>query len=58
MQNRIHGQFIDTTEMKRVVVSLSKIIPDWISIASIPRGILLRCDGLHKYQIGQIKQKI
>ena len=52
LQERLYGQFIESNEIKRVVVNICKILPSWCMIVSIPKGILLRCEGRDKNQIG------
>lgn len=55
LQNRLIGQFIESIEMKRVIIGITKILPNWCRVVPVPRGTLLRCDGKEKFQIGQIK---
>ena len=55
LQDRIYGQFIESAEMKRVIAGLSRILPHWCRIVTIPRGNLVRLEGRDKMQIGQIK---
>ena len=58
LQNRIHGQFIDASEMKRVIGSVSRILPHWSRIVAMPRGNVVRLEGKDRYQIGAIKKTI
>jgi hypothetical protein len=44
--------------MKRIIVSLCKMLPTWCRVAVIPKGAILQCGGKSKWQIGQIKQVI
>lgn len=46
LQNRIFGQFIDAGEMKRVIGSITRILPKWAQIKTIPKGVLLGLDGI------------
>ena len=52
MQNRIYGSFIDSCEMKRIIVSVCKILPGWCRVVSIPKGNIVRCEGRDRYSIG------
>ena len=56
LQSRIYGQFIDSAEMKRIIVSICKILPNWCRINCLPKGNFVRIEG--KQQIGQIKNMI
>ena len=58
LQQRIYGQFIDSKDMRRVIVSICKILPHWARIVTLPRGYVVRIDGIDHLQIGQIKQSI
>lgn len=55
LQNRIHGQFIDAAEMKRIIISITQILPSWCRTVAMPRGLVVRLDGQARYQIGTIK---
>ena len=55
LQDRIYGQFIESKEMKRVIASISKILPYWCRIVILPKANLVKLDGRDKLQIGQIK---
>jgi len=41
--------------MNRVIASISKILPHWCRIVTIPKANLVKLDGRDKLQIGQIK---
>ena len=49
LQNRIIGQFIESGEMKRVIINVTKILPGWIRVIPVLRGTLLRCEGKEKF---------
>ena len=55
LQDRIYGQFMESTEMKRVIASISRILPHWCRIVTVLKGNLVKLDGRDKLQIGQIK---
>lgn len=55
LQDRMYGSFIESSELKRVVGSISRILPHWCRIVTIPRGHLVKLDGRDKLQIGQVK---
>ena len=58
LQDRIYGQFLDSTELKRIIASICRILPGWCRIMTIPKGWVLRCVGKERLQIGEIKAAI
>lgn len=58
LQDRMHGSFIESNELKRVIGNLMRILPQWCRLVSLPRGNFIRLDGRDRLQIGQIKQAI
>ena len=41
--------------MKRVIGTISRILPDWCKILTLPKGNIVRLERKEKYQIGEIK---
>ena len=42
-------------EMKRIIGSVSRILPSWLRIVAMPKGTVVRLEGREKFQIGTIK---
>ena len=58
LQSRIYGQFIEFKELRRLIVSITKILPQWCRVVVMPKTTLLRFDGKDRVQIGEIKHTI
>ena len=44
LQSNPLGHFSSNSELIQTIVNISKILPDWIKIFNIPRGVFLRMD--------------
>lgn len=42
LQDRMYGSFIDSNELKRLIASISRILPHWCQIMTIPKGHLVK----------------
>ena len=44
LQNNPNGVFSSTQDLRQIITSISKILPDWLKVFHIPKGVFLRMD--------------